>query len=222
MSILFYSDGLSWSFLMFFSLAGIMLWKRTFRGIVRFTDILEIINYILVFTLSIFLFLVLELVVFLFGLGVNFPNSYILLVHISSFVSILLFKIIIKESFSKIQLNKKRTNKVLIFGAGHSGMMVFHLLRGELNSVDRIFGFFDDDPAKRGKQVLGKKIYFGESTLEPLLLEKDITELIVAVRKITNKRKKELFDICYRHKIKLKFLPSFNWVGLDLLHLIGQ
>ncbi len=212
-------DSLSWSFLMFFSLAGMMLWKRTFRGIVRFTDILEIINYILVFTLSIVLFLVFELVVFLFGLAVNFPSSYILLVHISSFVSILLFKIIIKESFSKIQLKKYKTNKVLIFGAGHSGMMVFHLLRRELNSVDKIFGFFDDDPTKRGKLLLGKKIYFGETILEPLLLEKDITELIVGVRKITNKRKKELFDICYRNKIKLKFLPSFNWVGQEALEV---
>lgn len=203
-------DSFIWSSMIMLSLGAAMLWKKTFRGFVRFTDIYEIINFILVFTSSFLLFGIIYFLNFYYGLKLNIPIYFIFLGHVGAFMIIILYRLMIKEIFFKFQTVKKKTNNVLIFGAGHSGMMVYQMLKREVNSKFNVCCFFDDDKSKYGKLLYGVKIFMGDGVLEQLIIEKEIVELIVAVKRISNKRKKELFDLCYQYDIKVRFLPSLE------------
>jgi FlaA1/EpsC-like NDP-sugar epimerase len=213
------SEYFFWSCIIVFCLGLVMSWKKTYRGIVRFTDIFEVINFVNVFLFSIALFLFFFLSNSVLDLGITVPLSYILLVHIGAFVNLILYRLLVKEVFSKMRSVKKRTENVLIFGAGQMGMFVFQLLKRQINSPYNIIGFFDDDKRKISKRIFGVKIFSGDTQLEEQLVENQIVEVILAARNISNKRKKELFDLCYKHHVKISLLPSFKQMDLNKLEL---
>lgn len=211
-SYLSFGDTLKWSCVILASLMTIMIWKKTFRGFVRFTDIYEVFNFIYVFTYSFFLFIGIGIICEFSSFNFSVPYSYLILVHVGSFVSIILYRLAIKEVFFRAQITKKKSKSVLIFGAGQSGMMVYQMIKKDVRSGYNVFGFFDDDKSKYGKQLFGQKIYNGAGVLEEIIHKNEISELIVAIKNISNKRKKEIFDLCYQYKMVVKFLPSLETV----------
>jgi FlaA1/EpsC-like NDP-sugar epimerase len=212
-------DSVLWASTMLSLLTLLMFWKKTYRGIVRFADVYEILNFGLIFSLSIFLFFILYLSDILFEFNLNLPKSFIFLSHVGSFVFLILYRLTIKEIFFRIQRIKKKSNNIVIFGGGQGGMLVYQMLNRELNSGFNVSGFFDDDKSKTGKLLYGIKILSGDSKLEKIFIEKSIVELIVAAKPLTNRRKKELFDLCYKHNVKVRFLPAFETYDNDKLEL---
>jgi FlaA1/EpsC-like NDP-sugar epimerase len=203
-------DSILWSSFMLGFLTILMIWKKTYRGIVRFSDVYEIINFGFVFAVSIFLFLVIYLSDVLFEFDLALPKSFIFLSHVGSFVFLILYRLTIKEIFFRIQKTKSKSINIIIFGGGQGGRMVFQMLNRELDSRFNVSGFFDDDKSKTGKLLYGIKILSGDTNLEKYFSEKNIVELIVAAKELTNRRKKELFDLCYKHNVKVRFLPALE------------
>lgn len=218
-SYLSIEKGVLWASLMLASLVIFMSWKRTYKGFVRFTDIYEIINIGLVFTLSLFTFFIIDLFDSLFDLRLNVPMSFIFLTHIGSFLIFIIYRLTIKEGFLRIQHKSKKSRNIVIFGAGQSGRIMYQVLKKESNFNFSISGFFDDDKSKVGKFLFGIKIFSGDILLEKIFKEKNIGELIVATNRLTNRRKKELFDLCYQYSVEVKILPALKAFENDKLEL---
>jgi FlaA1/EpsC-like NDP-sugar epimerase len=211
--------GILWASLMLASFVIFMRWKRTYKGFVRFTDIYEIINIGLVFTLSLISFFIIDLFDSLIDLRLNIPMSFIFLTHIGSFLIFIFYRLTIKEVFLKIQHISKKSKNIVIFGAGQSGRIMYQVLKKQSNFNFYISGFFDDDKSKVGKFLFGIKIFSGDISLEKVFKEKSIGELIVATNRLTNRRKKELFDLCYQYNVEVKILPALKSFESDKLEL---
>ena len=205
-----FDDAFFWGSVMFLLLTSLMIWRKTYRGIVRFSDVYEIINLGFVFSASFFSFLFVYILDQFFNLDIEVPASFIFLSHVSSFVLLILYRLIVKEIFNRIQVIRNNTKNILVFGAGQGGRTVYQILMRDSNSKYNVNGFFDDDKSKSGKLIYGIKILNGDSTLKNIFEKRNIVELIVAVKQLSNRRKKELFDICYDHNVNVRFLPGLE------------
>jgi UDP-GlcNAc:undecaprenyl-phosphate GlcNAc-1-phosphate transferase len=93
--------------------------------------------------------------------------------------------------------------RVLIYGAGDGGEMVLRELRNNSDWKYQPVGFIDDDPLKKGKIINGLQVFDANGSLADLCRERDISEILVASRKIPRERLGDLRELCRESNISL-------------------
>jgi FlaA1/EpsC-like NDP-sugar epimerase len=105
--------------------------------------------------------------------------------------------------------------KAIIYGAGEMGQVTRQILEQDLKNKTIVEGFIEDSPSKIGKNLAGLPIYNASgSRLSALLKQKQITELYIAIDKLSVEKKMAISDICSPLKIKINVIPHANeWRG---------
>lgn len=188
----------------------------SYRGIVRYTGLEDGIRIFYMVALNGILVCLFDLVVY-YNNGYNIiPYSVILISLLSCFLFLFNYRLLVKQMFSYYRHRMIKNFRVMIFGAGQTGIVTRHVI----NSTPRmqVMGFIEDDLNKVGKVLDGAKIYDGrDGELENLLAELNIDELVITVKDITLDRKNELVDICIRNHIKIRTIPPVEkWVKGEL------
>lgn len=102
----------------------------------------------------------------------------------------------------------KNTSKVLIIGAGEAGYMTAKelLQTNDLNMVP--IGFLDDDSNKVGKKINGVPVISKIKNITQVVEDYGVDQIIIALPSASNKKKKEVLELCKNLGIKLKILPG--------------
>ena len=185
-----------------------------YKGIIRYSEIKDIVRIIK------FAFLQFGLWMIVFFADtkktvtsqVNIP-----LLLINLFVTIFLlvvFRLVVKEVYFMAQSNQWKPNtahRTIIFGAGMMGQITKKVLEQDPNANATLLGFVDDSQYKIGKKIEGLPIYnaVGESLIG-LIKEKRITQLYIAIDRLSVERKIALTDLCAPLKVKINVVPHAN------------
>jgi len=96
-------------------------------------------------------------------------------------------------------------------------MVALEAAKRDVKSKLNVVAFLDDDPKKEGKNIDGKRIYRGIDSLEDLVEELGVQDLIISVKDLSIARKNEILDACLKLNIKVsKVLPVDQWINGDL------
>jgi len=135
------------------------------------------------------------------------PRSIGILQPLLLFLGIASSRILINLIFSYSFTNIKIKKKVLIYGAGSAGRQL--LSSFENNPEMQVVGFLDDNPQFQKQKILGQTVY-SPSNISKLIIKKNIDMVLLALTKITRKRKNKIIDSLNKHKIIVKTLPSIQ------------
>ena len=112
--------------------------------------------------------------------------------------------------------NRFRRHKgrpTLIVGAGSAGDL---LLRDLLRSNEHdyhVLGFVDDDRSKIGHSVGGKPVLGGIDRIPALIEKHDVTQVLIAVPRLSSERIQAILRLCSSLKVHLKIIPvSFTYL----------
>lgn len=94
--------------------------------------------------------------------------------------------------------------KVLIYGAGDGGEMLLRELNNNPEWNYLPVGFIDDDPLKKDKVIHGLKVFDGNGTLAEICREKNVSEILISVRRISPEQLKRVREICDDNDVTLK------------------
>jgi FlaA1/EpsC-like NDP-sugar epimerase len=187
-----------------------------YKGIIRYSEINDIIRIIKFAALQ----LVLWLAVYSFdsrSIVTGFLPIPLLIINLFSVIFILVtFRLLIKEVYSRATQSKSLLmGKAIIYGAGEMGQVTKQILEQDLKNKTIVVGFIEDSPSKIGKNLGGLPIYDASSLrLSNLLKQKQITELYIAIDKLSVEKKMAISDICSPLKIKINVIPHANeWRG---------
>jgi len=100
-------------------------------------------------------------------------------------------------------INKK---KILIVGAGRTGMDFFETIKGNKNLGYEVLGFLDDEkkPALNGQ-------YLGDlSKIEDYIHDDQLDEVVVALPNRANEKIKVITSLVRNYPIKLSIIPSYH------------
>lgn len=186
------------------------------QGIIRYTGLQDGVRIFFTVILNSLLVCLANLVYFS-NTGDNLiPYSVVLISYLASFLFLFNYRLLIKYIFSFYNKGVIKNSKVLIFGAGQTGLITKHVIDSSPSS--RVYGFVEDDPRKAGKVINGSKIYrANQEQLEGLFINLGIDELIITVKNLTVERKNQLVDICLRHRVKIRMVPPVDrWVKGEL------
>ena len=108
---------------------------------------------------------------------------------------------------TRIESTDGKISRVLIIGAGQAGEMVIREIKNNPQINKRVVGIIDDDINKLGRRIHGIKILGTTEEIDNIVESEKVDEIILAMARVSNKRKKEIIEIC-NNKCKLKTIPG--------------
>ena len=199
--------------------------SRSYAGIIRHTGLRDAFNILRASMMALVFLMSASLLIGSFSSplaqDLNPPRS-VLLIH---FLLNLFFLIgsrmavkVIYQATVNSQAQKKHT-KVLIYGAGASGMITKNTLKQENKRDYDIYGFIDDNPYKVGKAIEGIMVYSPKKIFETNFVEKNkIDQIIISIQSdLSPKRKKEITEAALEKNLEVKIVPAIeNWIHGEL------
>jgi len=204
--------------LLIYTMAGFLsiIITGSYRGIIRYTGLQDGVRIFFMLLLNVALVASINVVTFITNGTFIIPFSVIFISLLSSFLFLFNYRLLVKYIFTYYRNAIIKKSRVLIFGAGQTGIITRHVI--ESTPRMQTVGFLEDNPNKIGKVVDGGHIYDArKDNLDYYFDELNIDELVITVRDISLERKNELVDACLRNKVKVRTIPPVEkWVGGEL------
>ena len=186
-----------------------------YKGIIRYSEIRDIVRIIKFAFLQVAIWMVIFIADPHHFISANLSID-LLLINLFAVIFILVaFRLLVKEIYFMAQARPNPAHRTLIFGAGMMGQITRKVLEqdGKINTT--LVGFIDDSNYKIGKKLEGLPIFTGEGEqLKKLFKTKSITQIYIAIDRLTVERKIAITDLCAPFKIKVNVVPHANqWSG---------
>ncbi len=199
---------------------------KTYRGVIRHTTIHEAYIILKSCAYAVLVLLLLSLPIDLFFKkylnenreSVLYLPKIVLIFHSLTVVAaLLIYRIVIKEVFAKYFRSLiSEVKKVIIYGAGSSGLVTLNALKGDFNVLYDIIGFIDDDPNKTGKKIEQYTIFGKEKGFEKIEKEK-VDQIIISIQNLEISKKRSIINECLKFNIEIKDVPPVeSWINEEL------
>jgi FlaA1/EpsC-like NDP-sugar epimerase len=187
-----------------------------YKGIIRYSEIKDIVRIIKFAFLQLGLWMLIYLPAKSNGIVTKMISFPLLLINLFVVIFLLVaFRLLVKEIYFRAQARPAPADRTLIFGAGMMGQITKKVLEQDEKINTNLVGFIDDSVYKIGKKIEGLPIYSAvDPHLTKLLKEKKITQVYIAIDKLSVERKIALTDLCAPYKVKINLVPHANqWSG---------
>jgi UDP-GlcNAc:undecaprenyl-phosphate/decaprenyl-phosphate GlcNAc-1-phosphate transferase len=174
-----------------------------YRGLWRYTSVTDIITFAKGVALGSAACMLAVLAIYRFdgfSRKVFFLDAVLLLLAVVG--SRMAFRLI-RQVLPAVSSGGDRT-RVLIYGAGDGGEMVFRELQNNPEWKVEPVGFIDDDPRKHDKIIHGLKVYDGNGSLSDICREKEVGEILISIRNLPPERLKTMRAVCEEADVVLK------------------
>jgi FlaA1/EpsC-like NDP-sugar epimerase len=209
----------SYFFVAFIYLVYFLIFQ-TYLGIIRYTgyiDTIKIFKACIASAVTIYLFIYFYKVSFhnesyFIPIGVVFIHCLLTMFNLIS--TRVLFKVVYISLIGETRKGKK---SILIYGAGQSGVLTLNTLTADPKSGVEVVGFIDDNHSKKGKSLMGIKIYSSEQVLTSIIDKHQVEEIIIAIQNISANKKSNILAQFIDCNIQVKTVPPINrWINGEL------
>ena len=141
-----------------------------------------------------------------------FPTSVLIMEFLSSFIFISGLRFGVKLFYLESIKPKEQTERVLIYGAGVSGLITKRTIEKDARLSYQLIGFIDDNKKMDGSRLQGLTI-FHSSKLEKIIKEEGVTQLILAIQNPNEGNSKCIVDICLNNNVAVNKVPNpKSWI----------
>jgi len=189
------------------------------KGVVRFTGVQDVINIIVGINI---LATILIITTYLsrkydFDYVFDIPGSIIYIHLLLNIFFLIGAKFIIKSIYKSVMQDFEEETRVLIYGAGNSGLITYEALSNDSMSNIIVVGFIDDNESKVGKTINLLKVYHPSKLTKEFIVRNDIDEVIISIQNASSNRLLEITGKLFPLNLKVKIVPPVqNWIDGDL------
>lgn len=191
----------------------------SFKSVIRHTGFTDVVNLFK----SVSLMSLLAIVFVLFNRITNLvpeftiPLSIIVMHAILSFVALSASRLLFKMTYNYLKCKFVTSKRVLIYGAGESGIITYNALVSNLSSRINIVGFIDDDSKKNGKAINGVSIFSKNKVTKSYIESNAIDEIVVASQTLDSNNLLHLIDSLIDLDVKITKVPPIEkWINGEL------
>ncbi|MEX1189117.1 MAG: nucleoside-diphosphate sugar epimerase/dehydratase [Bacteroidia bacterium] len=189
---------------------------QTHRGIVRFTNTKDVERIFISVAVVSSLFLLVNPVMFWIKQIYLIPYSIIIIDGILCVFLMVTARFVIKAIIQELHTGKKEKFKVLIYGAGETGLLAKRAIERDAGAKYKVISYLDDNQQKVGKKVQGIFIR-SASDLSEILINQNVKLLIIATETISPARKQHVIDICLSNNTRIYNVPPVKrWINGEL------
>lgn len=185
-----------------------VLFFPIYRGIIRYSEINDILRIVKFATLQFGLWLGIYLIDPT-SLITSFVPVPLLIINLFGVIfTLVLFRLMVKEIYFRAQPKSTNANKAIIYGAGSMGQITKKVLEQDIKTSTQVVGFIENSSNKIGKNLDGLPIFDAASPdLANLFIHKQINQLYIAIDQLSVEKKVAIADICGPLNIKINVIP---------------
>ncbi len=142
-----------------------------------------------------------------------FPTTVLIMEFIAAFMLMLSSRFAVKLLYLESIKSKDSGQRILIYGAGISGLMTKRTIEKDVHNSSHLIGFLDDNKKLKGTRLEGLEI-FHTSKIETLVKDEGVDSVIIAIQNPEEKNRKFLIDFCFENDINIQKVPSTSsWIN---------
>ena len=195
----------------------------SYKGVIRFTGFKDVINIII----GVNILATVLIISTFFSRRLNYDGLFNIsgsIIYIHLLLNILFLvgsKLFIKSVYNKLTQEFETQKRVLIFGAGNSGMLTYDAITNDPKNSHKIIGFIDDNESKVGKKINTLSVYSLDKMTPQFIKKNSIEEVIISIQNIDSSRLLQISALLFELGLTVKIVPPVqNWIEGDLS--VGQ
>ena len=142
-----------------------------------------------------------------------FPTSVLLIEFMAASILLLGSRFAIKLIYIESVKTKTIDHRVIIYGAGISGLITKRTIEKDVSNRYKIIGFIDDNKKLSGNRLEGVTI-FNTANLEKLIRDEGASLLIIAIQNPDKENKKRVAELCLEKGVTIQKVPSpKSWIN---------
>lgn len=187
----------------------------SFKSVIRHTGFTDVVN---LFKAVGLMSMVLALIVLL-NRELDVVNDFtipisILVIHaLLSFMLLSSSRLVFKMGYNHLKCKYIASKRVLIYGAGDSGIVTYNALISNVKERFHVVGFIDDSSSKNGKSINGITITNRRKVTQDFIDHHKVDEIIVTSENI---HKESLIDLVSLNVKVTKVPPIEKWINGEL------
>lgn len=187
----------------------------SYKGVVRHTGMRDAYNLFVAVTILISLmgFFMASSRLALLPELLNIPVSIICVHYLLNIITLTTSRLVFKYCYYYVKSKIGETSRILIYGAGDSGLITLAAVTNDSNRSLSVVGFVDDNSQKIGKTINGIKVYPSGMINQSFITKNNIKEIVVSIPHISKKRLSEISDSLLKLQVIVKIIPAVNdWI----------
>ena len=147
------------------------------------------------------------------------PRSIIAIHFLLNVVFLIFSRYFYKELYRVFMMGNEIDKRVLIYGAGEAGLLVYSMLHEDKANNIQTIAFIDDDKRKWKSKLNGVTVLGSSNISEDYIVRKKIDEIIISIQNIKPSRLLEIVDEISKLPVEVKIVPPIkSWIdgGLKL------
>jgi len=189
---------------------------KTFSSIIRYTSSSDAVRIFLVIFGGSILFSFVNLGTFYTQGIFIIPFSIIIIDFLITTFLMSSFRLLVKIIYLEFMNPNREKADVIIYGAGEAGLITKRTLDRDAGTKYRVIAFLDDDEKKQGKKLENVSIH-PVIELDELLKENNIAQIIIAIGKVSTKRKQHIIEKALEYNIQVLTIPPVSqWINGEL------
>lgn len=142
-----------------------------------------------------------------------FPMSVLIMEFAFATILIVGSRFAVKLIYLESVKSKSADGKVIIYGAGISGLITKRTIEKAPETSYRIVGFLDDNKKLAGNRLEGINIYH-TSSLRKVIENHEVSQLIVAIQEPDQNNRKAVVELCLELGVEVQKVPSTkSWIN---------
>ena len=206
---------LSKSILVFFAVKLIVFYLfKIHKGIVRYTSTEDIRRiFLAVSTCSVIYLMLGYLRYSRFDGYFLFPMSILIMEFLACVVLMIGSRFTVKLLYLESIKSNQKEERILIYGAGVSGLITKKTIEKDARLMYKIVGFIDDNKKMDGTRLEGASVSH-TSKFEHIIKEEAITTVIIAIQKPDEDKRKNIVELCLALNVKIQKVPNLkSWIN---------
>ncbi|MFP2994608.1 nucleoside-diphosphate sugar epimerase/dehydratase [Spongiivirga sp. MCCC 1A20706] len=201
-----------------FSLISFLI-VGSYKGVVRHTglrdayNLFEAVSILIMFCSG---FIILNRT-FGFSNVLNIPVSVIFIHYLLNIIALTVSRLVFKVSYKYVIFRLESSSRVLIYGAGDSGLITYGALINDTTREVSVVGFVDDNNKKVGKRINGVTVFSKQAITKEFIEKHQVNEIIISIQNISSTQLKKLTDKAVDINVQVKIVPPVkDWINGDL------
>ena len=191
----------------------------SYKGVVRHTGVRDVYNIFNAVCLSSILVIFIVLSNRIFGVLNLFtiPLSIIIINSLLTFIGLTASRFVFKSIYSTMNQSARPFRKVLIYGAGNSGVLTHGAITNHSHSEYKVVGYIDRDVKKIGKNINGVPVFARRTVTKDFIEKNNISEIIFSIQNIDSLKLRKTVEGLMDLPVVVKIVPPIeNWINGEL------
>lgn len=142
-----------------------------------------------------------------------FPTSVLIMEFLISVFLLAGSRFAVKLIYLESMKIKDPEERVLIYGAGISGLITKRTIEKDLLNSVKIIGFIDDNKRLAGNRLEGVNIHHANK-LERLIIEEGVNKVILAIQDPNEENRRRVVELCIEKEVEVQKVPSTrSWIN---------